>query len=92
MQRKVASEHIVPIDRLREPSRFGILHEKDGLPMPNISSSEFKCQLGEYLAMTRDGPIMVEKPGKPVPVVLLPVGFEHSSLLRTCTGSHEPKR
>lgn len=45
--------------------------------MHHISSSEFKSQLGEYLAMTRDGPIMVEKAGRPVAVVLSPVEFEH---------------
>lgn len=45
--------------------------------MQHISSSEFKNQLGEYLALTRDEPITVQKSGKPIAVVLSPLEYEH---------------
>ncbi len=45
--------------------------------MQHVSSSDFKSQFGEYLAMTRDEPITIQKSGKPVAVVLSPVEYEH---------------
>ena len=40
--------------------------------MLHISSSDFKKQLGAYLANTRQEPIQIEKAGKPVAIVLPP--------------------
>lgn len=45
--------------------------------MQHISSSQFKNQLGEYLAASRDEPITVEKSGRPVAVILSPAEYEH---------------
>lgn len=45
--------------------------------MHHISSSDFKSQLGEYLALSREAPILVERSGKPVAVVMSPVEYEH---------------
>ena len=45
--------------------------------MRHVSSSEFKNQFGEYLAMSRDEPIAIQKSGKPVAIVLSPVEYEH---------------
>ena len=45
--------------------------------MQHISSSEFKSQLGEYLAQSSVEPILVEKAGKPLAVVMSPSEFEH---------------
>lgn len=45
--------------------------------MHHISSSEFKNQLGEYLALSREEPIVVERSGKPVAVVMSPIEYEH---------------
>lgn len=45
--------------------------------MQHISSSDFKSQFGEYLALSRDEPISIQKSGKAVAVVLSPVEYEH---------------
>ena len=40
--------------------------------MMNVSSNEFKRQMGTYLGGMRDGPIQIEKSGRPIAVVLSP--------------------
>lgn len=44
--------------------------------MQQITSTEFKGRLGHYLASTREQPLLVEKSGQPVAVVLSPVEYE----------------
>lgn len=45
--------------------------------MLNISSSEFKRQMGAYLASTQTEPLQIERAGKPVAVVLSPAEYAH---------------
>ncbi len=45
--------------------------------MQHISSSEFKSQLGQYLAQVGVEPITVDKAGKSIAVVLSPTEYEH---------------
>lgn len=45
--------------------------------MQHISSSQFKSQLGEYLSLSRDETIMVQKAGKNVAVVMSPAEYEY---------------
>ncbi len=45
--------------------------------MEFVSTTEFKGQLGHYLASTREAPIVVQKSGYPVAVVLSPVEYQH---------------
>ena len=45
--------------------------------MMNITSTEFKKQLGTYLASTHEGPIQIEKAGQPVAVVLSPSEYAY---------------
>lgn len=44
--------------------------------MQEISSSEFKNHLGEYLASSQTEPILVQRSGKPIAVLLSPVEYE----------------
>jgi len=62
---------------LRERFNYGTMIKKDGLIMLNISSSEFKKQMGAFLAGTHNEPIQIEKAGKPVAVVLSPSEYAY---------------
>lgn len=44
--------------------------------MQHISSSEFKSRLEKYLVQSSIEPIMVERAGKPIAVVMSPTEFE----------------
>lgn len=45
--------------------------------MLNISSSEFKKQMGTYLSTMLDDPIQIEKSGRPVAVVMSPEEYAY---------------
>lgn len=45
--------------------------------MMNISSSDFKKQMGAYLAGAHSEPIQIEKAGRPVAVVLSPSEYTY---------------
>ena len=45
--------------------------------MMQISSSEFKKQMGSYLAESNSEPIQIEKAGRPVAVVLSPTEYAY---------------
>lgn len=44
--------------------------------MQEISSSEFKNHLGEYLASSQNEPILVQRSGKPIAVLLSPAEYK----------------
>ena len=44
--------------------------------MQRITSTEFKGRLGHYLASTREEPLLVEKSGEPLAVVLSPLEYQ----------------
>lgn len=45
--------------------------------MREISSTEFKRQFGEWLDLSREEPITVQKSGTPVAVVMSAAEYEH---------------
>lgn len=45
--------------------------------MQHISTTDFKSQLGQHLASTRDEPLVVQRGGHPIAVVLSPVEYQH---------------
>ena len=45
--------------------------------MMNVSSNEFKKQMGSYLSSMQDGPIQIERSGKPVAIVLSPSEYAY---------------
>ena len=45
--------------------------------MMNVSTSEFKKQMGAYLSSMQDSPIQIEKSGRPVAIVLSPSEYTY---------------
>lgn len=45
--------------------------------MLHISSSEFKKQMGAYLASATEQPLQIQKAGRPVAIVLSPAEYAH---------------
>ncbi len=45
--------------------------------MEFVSTTEFQSQLGRYLASTRKAPIVVQKSGEPLAVVVSPIEYQH---------------
>ena len=62
---------------LHESSGCGSLDERDKIDMKAITASEFKNHLGQHIAALRDEPLIVQKSGHPIAVVLSPVEFEY---------------
>ena len=63
-------------NQLRDPFDCAILDKRDESAMQEVSSSEFKNHLGEYLNSSQSEPILVQRSGKPIAVLMSPAEFE----------------